>query len=368
MNSKPKQKILFILLGTYPLFHPDSGMIAGGAEMDLYNVAKQLNKDKFDINFIVGDFGQPQTEIIDNIILHKGSKIKKGNVFTGIMNFLKLAVLIFRVNPDIIFSKGVNWQTIELIILKIIQKKKIIIKSSHIRNIDGSSNASIHGKIFSKLINFIDVFLLQNLNDIELFQKTYPYFKNKLLTIRNFQNIPPYQNRSFSKNLLWVGRPEKFKRPEKFLELALLLPDWNLTMIMPSSNNEIFFRSQKEATEMKNVRFLPGVPGTEIGKYYLNNHFLVSTSESEGFPNVMLEAMKHGTSILSFIDFDGMVEKNHCGKIIKTIQEAPEILSEISPEEWETMSENCHRFAKENFDAETSIKKYEDIFLELLPG
>lgn len=364
-KSTQKKRILFVLLGAYPLFIDDSSKPShGGAEIDLYNVAKGINQNSFDIHFIVGDFKQQNTISIDGITLHKGQPIGNSTILKGICNFLKLFILIARINPSIIFSKGVSWQTIQLILIKKILHKKLILKSSHKRNIESSSlESNLFGKLFKKLVQNINVFILQNTEDEKVFKKTFPQYTKTLTVIKNAQNINPYTDRFPSKTLLWIGRSEAFKQPEKFLEIVALCPDYRCRMIMPNTNQKIFESIKNSATHIKNVEILAGVPRNEIEKYYQEAMFLVSTSKDEGFPNVVLESMKNGTPIISFLDYDGMIQKNYCGFISKNKLEISQFINESTREQWKAMSKNAYKFSKENFDIKKIIRKYERLFL-----
>ncbi len=359
-----KKRIVFIILRAYPLFINSIGNPShGGAEIDLYNIAKGLNTDIFDVHFIVGDYGQEKLITIDNITLHKGQALKNSNILNGIINFLKLSILILKINPDIIFSKGVSWQSIQLIIIKKILRKKLALKSSHKRNIDGTLNCSLFGKIFKSLIQNIDFFILQNKEDEETFLKVFPGFKNTLTTIRNAQHINPYTSRVFSKTLLWIGRSEAFKQPQEFLEIAKSCPTYKCTMIMPNTNHSIFNKINNSATHIGNIEIIAGVPREIIESYYRNAAFLISTSINEGFPNVILESMKNGTPIISFLDYDNIIKNNNCGLISKDILEISSFISEIDQKKWERMSINAYNFSKENFNVGKIIHDYEKLFI-----
>ena len=364
-RSIRKKRVVFVLLGAYPLFSGDSSKPShGGAEIDLYSIAKGIDKDRFDVHFIVGDFKQKKRISIDRITLHKGQPIGNSTIPKGICNFLKLLVLIEKINPDIIFSKGVSWQTIQLILIKKILRKKLVLKSSHKRNIESDSlEGSLFGKLFKKLVKNVDVFILQNTEDENVFKKTFPRYQGTLTAIRNAQNIHPYTERFPSKMLLWIGRSEAFKQPEKFLEIAALCPSYRCLMIMPNTDHKVFESIKVSAAHIKNIEILTGVPRNEIERHYQEAMFLVSTSKNEGFPNVILESMKNGTPIVSSLDYDGIIHKNYCGFISRTKLEISKFINESTREQWVAMSKNAYRFSRENFDIEKIVEKYEKLFL-----
>lgn len=362
-NAKEKQRIAFILLGAYPLFFPDENPAYGGAEIDTYSIATSLDKKLFDVHFIAGDFGQQKkTEIVHEITLYRGQKKNSGNIITSAQNFFRLATILLHVSPAVLFTKGVSWQTVEILLLGKITRSKIIVKSSHIRNIDGSLNRTLYGKIFFRLINLIDTFILQNEEDRSLFFNTFPHYRGDVITIRNFQEIPPRQARYFQKTAIWVGRSEPFKRPHLLIDLALLCPEWHFTMVMPKTNSMIFEKTRERVQKISNITFIPGASAHDLKSLYLQSSFLIATSENEGFPNTILESLKHSTPVLSFLNFDAIIETNQCGAIAKDITHMSEILQNQNETNWHVLSRNAHTTAKKYFDKNTGIIKYEKLF------
>ena len=74
MTSQAVQpiRVCFIILRAYPLFNPQTKSIIGGAEVDLYLLATELAKDKkFEVRFVVGDYGQKPTEVRENVTIIK---------------------------------------------------------------------------------------------------------------------------------------------------------------------------------------------------------------------------------------------------------------------------------------------------------
>ena len=62
-NSAAKPvRVCFVIMKAYPLFNPEIKSVFGGAEVDFYNLATELAKDKnFDVSCVVADYGQPDS-------------------------------------------------------------------------------------------------------------------------------------------------------------------------------------------------------------------------------------------------------------------------------------------------------------------
>ena len=68
--------VCFTIYRAYPIFNSDVKAVFGGGEVDLYLLATELAKDeRFKVSFVVGDYGQPETEVIEGVTLYKSLEI-----------------------------------------------------------------------------------------------------------------------------------------------------------------------------------------------------------------------------------------------------------------------------------------------------
>ena len=363
-----KKRVLFASLAAYPLFNRKIHEPFCGAELDLYTIATHLDTSKFDVHFLVADYGQPLKETYSGITVHRGQKISNSGMLRGILNFLRIFLVVWRVRPDSIFSEATGWLTVELILLKTLFRKKFIFRSAHENNINGFTDTRPYGKLYRRFMPRIDHFLLQNNQDISILQSTFGY-TGKMSVVRNLQEIPkdiplPQEKRA---HILWVGRSEKIKDPELFLKLSLLLPQKKFVMIMPNLNENVFRDIASKARAIPNLTFIPGVPRDAVLPYFKEALYFVSTSIKEGFPNVLVEAMKYGTPILSArLDYDNILSEKNCGTITgDSAEEIASCIESMSKDTWETYSQNARAFALNNFNVSKGIHDYERLFLQI---
>lgn len=108
--------------------------------------------------------------------------------------------------------------------------------------------------------------------------------------------------RSGRKILLAVGRLEVVKNYpvliRTFARLAAHYPDWDLVILGEGPQRPVIeaaIRDQSLGTRV----LLPGIAGN-IGRWYERADLYVMTSQSEGFPNSLAEALAHGLPAVSF--------------------------------------------------------------------
>jgi glycosyltransferase involved in cell wall biosynthesis len=116
---------------------------------------------------------------------------------------------------------------------------------------------------------------------------------------------------------LWVGRLAEYKRPEAFVEVARRVPEARFAMIgvpVPGSDEGIPDRVRREAAQLDNLELLEPRPRAELMRVLDGAVAIVSTTPSEGMPNVFLEAWARGVPALSLAhDPDGVIERHSLG-------------------------------------------------------
>lgn len=367
-SSSGKEKILLVSYSAYPLFQSKNQAVHGGAEVDMYNIASHLDQKKFDIHFIVGNFGQPRKERVDGITIHAAQKVHNASAFSGITNAFALFILIRKINPDVILAKSLGWLTVELIIIKILLRKKLVFRSSHRKNIDGSADTKPYGKAFRILIKHIDHFLIQNKEDEQILIKNYS-FKGPITHIPNLHPIKNIQVERFTerKHFLWIGRSELIKNPGAYLEIAKSLPNESFQMILTETDKAVYEDTITKAMRIPNISIINKMPHLEVLEYFSYARYFITTSFGEGFPNVLIESFSKGTPVLSlYIDFDHMITKEKVGFVGDgSIQSIVAFIKSIDESNWETLSNNAYNLAKNNFEIHNRIQSYEKIFLQI---
>jgi glycosyltransferase involved in cell wall biosynthesis len=141
--------------------------------------------------------------------------------------------------------------------------------------------------------------------------------------IPHFRSELPYQRCDLnSKTVLNIGRLTDDKNQlallriwERIMEIESL-KDWNLKIVGKGENFDIL-RQFIDSKNVPNIQILD--PISTVEDYYRNATIYTSTSRSEGFPMVLVEAVSFGLPTIAFDCPTGPSEilNNDCGVLIK---------------------------------------------------
>ena len=367
-----KIKICFVQAFTYAVFNPNSRAKIGGAEVDLYNIANELVKDKrFDIYFLVADFGQNDIEIYNNIKVIKGHSQEK-SILNYPIAFIKFYRKLAKINADIYFTANLSKYVGFTNLYCKLTRKIHIHRTEHQHQVD--KNMIMH-HIFRGEIRYllfllgyinVDHIVVQNEEDRDLLKETFNFPSN---VIRNSYPIKKIKNKN-RKYILWIARSEKWKQPELFIQLAKAFPKEQFVMIMPLADDTAYFENiNREAMKVTNLKFIPGVPFSKVEEYYESAKVFVNTSSTEGFPNSFNQAMNSSTPLLSLnINPDNFIEKNkvgiYCNNNFEQLKkELYKLLNEHQL--WKELSENAYNYVYNDMNIEKAIIEWKKIFFYL---
>lgn len=118
---------------------------------------------------------------------------------------------------------------------------------------------------------------------------------------------------------LWVGRLVAYKGPLDYVRLAESLPEARFRMVcayLPESDEdrELQAKLVDAGERLENFELIDQLPRARVLELMDRAVALVSTSRSEGMPNVFLEAWSRAVPVLSLLyDPDGRIAENGLG-------------------------------------------------------
>ena len=154
-------------------------------------------------------------------------------------------------------------------------------------------------------------------------------FQEKQLKLnRNINNsyILPYifdvnqKDIDYSKKkfIFWIGRGEKWKRPEIFIETAKKYPNESFIMVIPPEYGKHDYQKniKAQSESISNLKVIDFLKPSEVNNYFFQSKLYLLTSDNEGFANTMMEAMNGECPILSLkVNPDEIITKYNIGYV-----------------------------------------------------
>jgi glycosyltransferase involved in cell wall biosynthesis len=275
-----------------------------GTELASYNIAKNLALRGHDVHVITSwDEGLPKRSLQDGFHIHRAYR-KKTRFFSQLFFLINIFFYLKSIQPDII-----HVQKMSLVCLPAFFSKKIL-KKPYIIYMRGSDvyHISILWKKISKLIlkNSVKVIVLTE----DMKRELKKIYCGEILVIPNGIELDNYKNLrkqnslvNNKKIIIFVGT----LRPVKGLiylikAMDIIHAEIENTILMIIGDGEE--RKSLEEAVIKShlekvVIFNGKIPNKDIPKYLVQGDVFVLPSLSEGFPNVILEAMAAGLPIVS---------------------------------------------------------------------
>lgn len=168
------------------------------------------------------------------------------------------------------------------------------------------------------------------------------------------ENIPFF---SFQKKVLCIARVAKPKRLDIFIETAKLLPHYAFIWI--GNMEEI-------KTPLPNVFFMGNIPNA--GRYNQIADLFMLSSDFEGLPIVIIEAMAYGKPIVAS-KVGGINELVINGLNGYVVDNVPDIFADRikcildNPKKCYTYGDNSRKFFDSKLTVDKMVKKYVDIYI-----
>jgi glycosyltransferase involved in cell wall biosynthesis len=171
------------------------------------------------------------------------------------------------------------------------------------------------GWAFRLGIRLADVIVVQSEEQAHLCRER---FGREPLLIKSIAEPAPLRRRR-GEAFLWIGSLIDYKQPFAFVELARAVPEARFWMIGTEpgtpEGRELEGAIARAAATIPNLELLPPRPRSELGQLIARAAAIVSTSRTEGMPNVFLEGWSRGVPSLALAhDPDGVLERERLGE------------------------------------------------------
>lgn len=290
--SKNKERIAFVL--------PSLG--AGGAERVVVNLANGLSNDK-EVTIIALFKTSSVFEINNkiNVFYCWPNEPTSSNAFIAFINNLsnifKLNKLTKKHNFDILIGFTTSANVLSILVAKL-------------NNIPCIISERANPKLFipNKFWFILRKHLYKKCNFLVVQSKLSKDFFTKYLDPKKIEVLPNPLSTALQKKrqsiqrenlILSVGRMDNNKNQEMQLRAfsRLKTNDWKMVLVGDGINRQYLENLSKKLNIANEVLFTGNIEDPSI--YYNRSKIFIFTSRSEGFPNVLIEAMFFGLSIIS---------------------------------------------------------------------
>jgi len=345
---------------------------AGGAELQLAEIARRLSRRGWPVTFALRDSGQLASSADVGGIRVIRVKLADGGV--PLLRFLWNTLpanlhLVRHADADVFLAMGVRWQSGLLAWACRGRGRRFLLWLASFTDpmFDDPkySRLAIHERWLARYgLRHADVIVAQTRDQQRLLRE---HQGRESVLIRNIWPIDDggYVPPRDPPEVFWAATVRELKRPHLFLDVAEALPSIQFVMAGgPAEGNAgLYDQVKARAESMPNVRFLGFVPFREIDKYYAQASVYLCTSTIEGFPNTFLQAWSHGRPVVSTFDPDEVICEHNLGfhchdtdELVSAVRTACENSSDYA--------ERVHTYLRTYHSPEVIMPQIESVLLQ----
>jgi len=179
---------------------------------------------------------------------------------------------------------------------------------------------------------------------------------------------PQAARRGEPEAFLWVGRLARYKRPEAFVELARAVPEarfWIVPVATGAAELGSLEALRAASKELPNLELQAPRPRGELGELIARAVAVVSTTHSEGMPNVFLEGWARGVPALTLShDPDGVIAREGVGAF--AAGSVPRF-AELAREMWagrndqDDLARSCRDYVAREHSIDAAVNTWEQV-------
>ncbi len=224
------------------------------------------------------------------------------------------------------------------------------------------------GPIVSRAIRKADTvafaarFLEQKINDM--------YRPGKPLRfLPNIEDVPAsIPEKSLTPTVCWVGRFDRRKRPELYIELARKFPEVSFLMVGRAEDAAWQAQLEDMAAPLHNLN-LPGYldkfDDSQFYDVYDASWVFVNTASREAHPLTFFEAAGRGCAILSYVNPDDFASGFGYWAEAEDFAKGLEWL--LEGDRWRDQGTKAHQYVREHYRYEVAADAHLKLYAELLP-
>lgn len=368
-------RICFVGLASLPVLAPEFEQYGmGGAELQQTLLAKALARRGFQVSMVVGDYGQQDGAAWSGVHTYKASRPREG---VPVLRFVhprwtKLVAALRRAAADVYYLSTAGAQVGQVALWASRNGRRMIYWVASDADCEPARlliSFWRDRKLYEYGLRRADVILAQSVKQQELLRRNYGLDSSVVSSLVDFPDcVLPLGERDIS--VLWVSNIQRLKRPEMFLELARCLPDLPASMVggAHTKARHLFEQVRSAASRVGNVTFHGQLPYRATQRVFDRARVFVNTSEIEGFPNTFLQAWVRGIPVVSFLDPDGVIQREGLGHAVASVEEMAAAVQRLAvdPQAWGEAGARCRAYMTRHYAEDQTVTPYLETFGRLM--
>jgi glycosyltransferase involved in cell wall biosynthesis len=178
--------------------------------------------------------------------------------------------------------------------------------------------------------------------------------------------VPAVAHKAETPTVCYLGRLDRRKRPERFLDLAARFPDVKFICVGEAQDrryDDYLRQRYGRQANLEMTGFIDQFRDGRVSEILARSWVLINTSAREGLPNTYMEAAGHRCSILSAVDPDGFASKfgHH----------APDgdfdagLRALLDDEKWRRCGEAGYRYVSETYEVGKAMDRQVALYEEV---
>ena len=169
--------------------------------------------------------------------------------------------------------------------------------------------------------------------------------------------------------VIWIGRMDHNKRPREALQIAAVLTEARITIVM--NGWDALPQAERDALQAKrpNTTFVDSLPPDALARTIAEHDVLLNTSSTEGFPNTFLQAGMSAVPVVSMhVDPGGLLGVHGGGvvadnTVVGTVLAMRALLA--SPARYAACSRALHEYVLAHHDPAQSASAFAEVLVDV---
>ncbi|MHB8995587.1 MAG: glycosyltransferase family 4 protein [Armatimonadota bacterium] len=373
-KSKPRLGIIALNPGVPRLLGlVDDGAIGGqavgGIEVQVVALARALVERGWDVTFLTGDSGQPETATTTD-----GMKVIRAyhGAYATLRRTAELSRNLATLPVDVCLLQGIHGAAGLASLLGHATGKRFVFWLAS--NTDATCTdpktsrlSPSQRRMAAYGLRTADALVAQTEYQAQLLRERLGRDSTVIPNLWPVDSLKPGQ--ADAPTALWVANLRWEKRPEMFIDVAEATPEMSFVMVggPMKDNQDLYERVLAREKEVPNFKYVGFVPFGEVGQWFERSTIFVNTSVVEGFPNTFLQAWDAKLPIVASFDPDGVLTRKQLGYHCENVPQFADRLRELSADQQQCrfLGERGKGYLRDNFSPEVVLPKLESLLTQV---